>query len=52
MHNLMPEDKRAHIVYNTFEYQRTMVLGNVNEVISKERLSKFWVPFTHPQVWV
>ena len=39
------------IVYNTFEYQRTMVLlGNVNEVISKERHSKFWVPLTHPQV--
>ena len=38
---------------STFEYQRTMVLlGNVNEVISKVRRSKFLVPLTHPQVWV
>ena len=48
--NLFNDLDNKVIVYNTFEYQCT--LGNVNEVISKERRSKFWVPLTHPQVWV
>ena len=49
--NLFNDPVNKVTVYNTFEYQRTMVLlGNVNKVISKERRSKFWVPLTHPEV--